>query len=72
MDLRIISKPHVYLQTMTKVPVKFEKDWHKTAGGVVHTRYPLSVHFNSIQDWKMIKFKMQKKKKKKKKKRDKH
>ena len=30
--------------------VKFEKDWHKTAG-VAHTRYPLSIHF--IQDWKI-------------------
>ena len=46
----IISKPHAYLQTMTKTPVKFEKDWHKTAGGVAHTRYPLPIHFNSIQD----------------------
>ena len=60
-DLRIISKPHAYLQTMTKTLVKFEKDCHKTAGGVAHTRYPLSIHFNSIQDCKMSKFKMWKK-----------
>ena len=30
----------VKLQTMTKTPVKFEKDRHKTVG-VVHTRYLL-------------------------------
>ena len=59
--LKIISKPHAYLQTMTKTPVKFKKDWNKTAGGVAHTRYPLSIHFNSIEDWKITVFKMRKK-----------
>ena len=39
--LRIISKPHAYLQTMTKTPIKFQKDRHKTVGGVAHTRYLL-------------------------------
>ena len=38
-NLRIISKPHAYLQTMTKTSVKFRKNRHKTVGGVVHTRY---------------------------------
>ena len=37
--LRIISKPHAYLQTVTKPSVKFRKNWHKTVGGVAHTRY---------------------------------
>ena len=51
-NLRIISKPHAYLQTMTKTPVEFQKDCHKTVGGVAHTRYPLCIHFDSIQAWK--------------------
>ena len=29
---------HAYLQTMTKTPVKFRKNWHKTVGGVATTR----------------------------------
>ena len=45
-NLRIISKPHARLQTMNKTPEKFQKNQHKTVGGVVHTRYPLSIHFN--------------------------
>ena len=32
--IRIISKPHAHLQTMTKTPVKFQKDRHETVGGV--------------------------------------
>ena len=46
-DLRIISKPHAYLQTMYKSLVKFQMNRHKTVGGVAHTRYPLSIHFDS-------------------------
>ena len=46
-NLRIISKPHVYLQTMYKSLVKFQRNRQKTAGGVGHTRYPLSIHFDS-------------------------
>ena len=46
-NLRIISKPHAYLQTMYKTPVKFQKNRYKTVGGVAHTRYPLSFHFDS-------------------------
>ena len=38
-NLRILSKPHAYLQTMTKTSVKFQKNRHKTVGGVAHTRY---------------------------------
>ena len=46
-NLRIISEPHAYLQTMYKTPVKFQKNLYKTVGGVAHTRYPLSIHFDS-------------------------
>ena len=46
-NLRIISKPHAYLQTIYKTPVKFQKNRYKTVGGVAHTRYPLSFHFDS-------------------------
>ena len=40
-NLRIISQLHARLQTMTKAPVKFQKDRHKTVGGAAHTRYLL-------------------------------
>ena len=46
-NLRIISKPHEYVQTMSKTPVKFQKNRYKTEGGDAHTRYPLSIHFDS-------------------------
>ena len=46
-NLKIISKPHAYLQTMYKSLVKFQRNRHKTVGGVAHTRYPLSIHFDS-------------------------
>ena len=45
-NLRTISKPHAYLQTMKKTSVKFQKNQHKAVGGVAHTRYPLSIHFD--------------------------
>ena len=31
-NLRIISKPHARLQTMTKTPMKFQMNQHKTVG----------------------------------------
>ena len=37
-NLRIISKPHAYLQTMSKTHVTFQKNQYKTVGGDVHTR----------------------------------
>ena len=56
-NLRITSKPHAYLhKLMTKTPVKFERNWHITVGGVAHTRYPLSIHFDSKSAEKMTKF----------------
>ena len=39
-----VPPPHAYLQIMTKTPVKFQKNRYKTVGGVVPTRYPLSIH----------------------------
>ena len=49
---RITSKPHAYLQTMTKTCAKFQKDWYKIVWGVALIRYPLSIHWGK----KMTKF----------------
>ena len=40
-NLRVISKCHAHLQSLTKTPVKFQKDWDKIVGGVALTKYPL-------------------------------
>ena len=40
-NLRTICKPHAYLQTIQKTPVKFQKDRPKTVGGVAHTKHLL-------------------------------
>ena len=40
-------KPHAYLKTMTKAYVKFRNNRHKTVGRVAHTRFPLSIDFDS-------------------------
>ena len=37
-NFRILKKQYAYLQTILKVPVKFEKDWPKTVGGVARTQ----------------------------------
>ena len=37
-NFRILKKQYAYLQTILKTPVKFEKDWPKTVGGVADTR----------------------------------
>ena len=37
-NFRILKKQYAYLQTILKVPAKFEKDWHKTVGGVTGRR----------------------------------
>ena len=39
--IKILLKAHAYLQTMIKIPVKFQKDRYKIVGGVVLTRSPL-------------------------------
>ena len=38
-----MKKPHAYLQTILKAPVKFQKDRTKTVGGVKGTRYLLKI-----------------------------
>ena len=37
-NFRILKKQYAYLQTIPKAPVKFEKDWPKTVGGVAGRR----------------------------------
>ena len=37
-NFRILKKQYAYLQTILKAPVKFEKDWPKTVGGVADRR----------------------------------
>ena len=40
---RILKKPHADLQTILKIPVKFQKDQTKTVGGVKGTKYLLKI-----------------------------
>ena len=42
-NLRVISKCHAHLQSLTKTPVKFQKDWDKIVGGVALTRYLMAI-----------------------------
>ena len=37
-NFRILKIQYAYLQTILKTPVKFQKDWPKTVGGVADTR----------------------------------
>ena len=37
-NFRILKKQYAYLQTILKAPVKFEKDWPTTVGGVAGRR----------------------------------
>ena len=37
-NFRILKKHYAYLQTILKAPVKFEKYWPKTVGGVAGRR----------------------------------
>ena len=60
-NLRIIPKPHAYLQTMTKTPVKFGKNRYKTVGEVVPTMYPLSIYIVIDNARTMAKFNLPKK-----------
>ena len=60
-NFRILKKQYAYLQTILKAPVKFEKDWPKTVGGVAGRRYILPIHFCSIRARKKSKLKMKKK-----------
>ena len=47
--MRIISKQY-HLQTMTSIPVKFQRNQHTTAGGNAYTRYLVSIHFGNKND----------------------
>ena len=40
-NLRVISICHAHLQSLTKTPVKFQKDLDKIVGGVALTKYLL-------------------------------
>ena len=53
-NFRILKKQNAYLKTILKAPVKFEKDWPKTVGGVAGRRYILPIHFRSIRALKII------------------
>ena len=55
-----MSKPHAYLQTMTKTPVKFQMNRYKTVGESAPTRYPLSLQFVIYNARKTAKFNLQK------------
>ena len=59
-NFRILKKQYAYLQIILKVPVKLEKDWPKTVGGVAGRMYILPIHFCSIRARKKSKLKMQK------------
>ena len=37
-NFRILKKQYAYLQIILKAPIKFEKDWPKTVGGVAGRR----------------------------------
>ena len=44
-NLRIISKPHAYLQTKTKTQVKFRKNWYKNCRrSCAHNVSPVHSH----------------------------
>ena len=60
-NLSIISKPNAYVQIMSNTPVKFQKNQYKNVGGDAHTRYPLSIHFDSKNNRKMAKLNFRKK-----------
>ena len=60
-NLRIISKQHAYLETMSKTPVKFQNNRYKIIGGDAHRSYPLSIYFDSKNARKMAKFILRKK-----------
>ena len=59
-NFRILKKQYAYLQTILKAPVKFQKDWPETVGGVARTRNILPIHFCSIRARKKSKLKMKK------------
>ena len=59
-NFRLLKKQYAYLQTILKAPVKFEKDWPKTVGGVAGTRMVGALTDGRIRARKKSKLKMQK------------
>ena len=53
-NFKSLKKPHAYLQTILKAPVKFQKDRLKTVVGVTGTRYLLPIRFCSIRTQKNV------------------
>ena len=49
LNFKILKKQYAYLQTILNAPVKFEKNWPKTVGGIAGRRYILPIHFCSIR-----------------------
>ena len=45
---RIVPKPHAHLHSMQKTFAKVQNNWGITVRGIVPTKYPLSIHFDSI------------------------
>ena len=50
---KIISKPQALLQTLEKICAKFQKDRYKIVWGVAITRYLLSIHLRSENDYRI-------------------
>ena len=50
-NFRILKKQYAYLQTILKAPVKFEKDWPKTVGGVAGRRMVGALTDGRSQEW---------------------
>ena len=52
-NLRIISKPHAYFQTMSKTPVKFQKNQYKTVEEMrtQGTHYPFTLIVKMSEKW---------------------
>ena len=48
---KTLKKQYAYLQTILKAPVKFEKDWPKTVGGVAGTRMVGALMDGWIDEW---------------------
>ena len=53
-NFMIVTIPHAYFQTISKAPLKFQKDQSKTVGGVTATRWILPIHFCGIMDFKSL------------------
>ena len=51
-NFRILKKQYAYLHTILKAPVKFEKDWPKTVGGVAGRRMVGALTDGQTDVWK--------------------